>query len=200
VTVDVTPSTRIPGQTYYRKDGSAYVWRPSNPPFEAGNTVAVKHGAQAAAIPDDEIADAMRELFGSTDETGLAPAKRATRRLAGELFVRRARALAWVDQHGLIDAEGKPAGILRRLDTWESKLFALLREEGGTTLSELEIIRRRLELRDHAFNASALATLAADGRAALEARRPELEAAGVLDAIDVDAEPETEDDSPMERT
>lgn len=172
----------------------AWTPRPAQP-YQPGNQAAVTHGARAS-VPADEVRAAIVHLFGEeVDDWPLAA--RRTAEIAGELQVRCERARADLAKRGLV-VDGKDNPLLKWLNAWEGRLLAILREHGGTPMTELELTRRRLELRDHAFNAQALEALAADGRAAIQARvvealpaagEPEKPTQGPLVADDIEGEP-----------
>lgn len=148
---------------------SAGEWTPEfegqRPPFEPGNTAAVKHGAHSPRVVEQEAAkspDDLRERYPALAEH--PETEKAIRRIR---YVTNALFNDLVSG-ALRDKNGElRASTLSRYFTAENT-FAKLRESAGMTpLAEMALARERAE----AVRATVdLGALAARGRAALDAR------------------------------
>lgn len=156
-------------------------WRDAWP----GNDLAVKSGAQRAKLPAEELAAAVIHLFGDVSAWPLAA--RRTSEIAGQMWVRRQRALDWCAKVGMFRDDGSLQPVLRMVDTWDSKILALLREHGGTPMAMAQLTRVKAEAR--AIEEAAGQDWSA-GRAIVERRRAELnpsaESASAREVLDAE--------------
>lgn len=164
----MTTSTK---PSWYRPPlGVAGLRERQHPPYGSGNTEALKHGGTRATLSSSERADAHLYLFGQPDSTGMPPAVRATRTIAVDLWVRRQRVLAWVEDEGLFRVDGTLQPALKLADQWDSKLLRILAEHGGTPLALAQLTRVQAEARLAIAQGNDLVSLASQGRAVLDAR------------------------------
>jgi hypothetical protein len=136
------------------------------PPFEPGNQVALKHGATSPAKVNpraEAIAEAAAVAVPYLGAADFAPALRAWARAEASLEL----LAEWVDQHGLLDGDGKPQPWIETLLKFE-RLAASHRGRLGLDPTS----RAKLE-RELAAGAAArfdLEELLAEGRRALSSR------------------------------
>jgi post-segregation antitoxin (ccd killing protein) len=93
---------------------------------------ATRHGCYAIDIPARarELADELRALLPAS-----SPSDDPTVALVAMVLARVEVANAWIDEHGLMDAKGRPQPILRVLPTWENTAARLLDRLGLTPTS-----------------------------------------------------------------
>jgi hypothetical protein len=118
-------------------------WTPAfegqRPPFEPGNSLAVKHGATSPARVNPRAEEIAEQAISAVPYLGaedFAPALRAWARAEASLEL----LAEWVDRHGLLDDEGKP-------QPWVSTLLRFERLAAGhrTRLGLDPASRARLE-------------------------------------------------------
>jgi hypothetical protein len=146
-------------------------------PWEPGNQLARKHGAQSAVTlgPRTEtIADALRRIV-----PGYRAADEPMVRLVSSVLARIEAADVWLNEHGLWrdEAAGELQGVLRTLSTWENTAGRLLGQLGCSPMARA------------ALNLDVARTEEADTVTALHARAL-LERGGEVDG---DAELDDED-------
>lgn len=96
------------------------------PPFEVGNSAAVRHGAQVAswrlAPRTLEIADSLRPLV-----PGYTDGDEVTLRLLALVLARLERAEEWVASEGMFrpGKKGEPFSVVRLMGSWESQALKL---------------------------------------------------------------------------
>jgi hypothetical protein len=107
-----------------------YSW----PPFEAGNTAALKHGARSPRILAP-IADQFAAGLGQVAPWTSPASFRGT---VGSWAWAEAQAQvlrAWLDEHGLVDDDGQPRPAARMLEGVEGRLAGLRGQLGLTPLA-----------------------------------------------------------------
>jgi hypothetical protein len=95
----------------------------SRPPFEPGNALAVRHGAHSPGIVGKratEIAERIAPIVPNYNESHAPTVELLARELA-----RIELADEWLDEHGIFDGEGKPAGILKMRSVWTNSAARL---------------------------------------------------------------------------
>lgn len=143
----------------------------TRPPFEPGNEAAVTHGAYSdkrvaplATLARAEIVEAAPWLEAEAFGPALDAWSRAEARVA--------LVDSWLQEHGLLDPEGKPRPAAEFVVKLE-RAAADLRARIGLDPASCVKIRAQLA---SATSADALESLRAEGRKILEAREAELEA------------------------
>jgi hypothetical protein len=145
----------------------------TRPPFEAGNQMAVRHGALSDRKVDPVAQMLASELLADRPDLERFPeavaawARAETRCLLLE---------SWFAEHGLLDAEGKATASERLLVQSERLAMSLRERLGLDPRSEAELLASQA---DAARSAVDLDALRARGREALKARRA-LDAGGRL--------------------
>jgi hypothetical protein len=95
----------------------------SRPPFEPGNTLAARHGAFSPSIVGTraaEVAERIAEIVPNFNESHAPTVELLARELA-----RIELADEWLDANGILDASGKPAGILKMRSVWTNSAARL---------------------------------------------------------------------------
>jgi hypothetical protein len=129
-------------------------WTPEfegqRPPFEAGNSLARKHGVYSA-LEIGPLQDQILENLTAVAPLNAASDDHALRLLAGRL-AQIELATLWVSKNGLLNSKGKLHAIVTELPKWESSARNMMRELGLTTLSRaelgLDIARTQIALSD----------------------------------------------------
>lgn len=154
----------VPGDPDYRP-ARGYSW----PPFEDGNTVAMRHGARS---PRNR-----RPLETALISWATAEAPWLAESLAQPALAAWARAeamvlllAAWIDEHGPIDEEGEVRGAVAQLDRYERSSLAHRDRLGLDPRSHLAMLREQVAT---VAQAADLEAIQAAGSAALEARATE---------------------------
>jgi hypothetical protein len=156
------PASGIPARNY--------TWQP----FEPGHTASLKHGANsprvvgplaerlAAGLADDAPWTAGAAHVATVTAWSWAEAQASVLR-------------AWLDEHGVIDDEGKPRPAAAFLDQVEKRAANLRAELGLTPLALAKLLTAVSGLTSEAATAG-LDALRAEGRRIVEARAAALEA------------------------
>jgi hypothetical protein len=122
-------------------------WQPAfpgqRPPFERGNTLSLKHGARSPRLVGrraGEIAERLAALVPGYDDSHAPTVELLARELA-----RIELADEWLDEHGIIDAEGQPAGILKMRSVWTNSAARLASDLGLNPMQQarLGLVRAR---------------------------------------------------------
>jgi hypothetical protein len=110
--------------------------------FRVGNESAVKHGTDSEARLRP-IADAYLVRLQTAAPTGDQPPDEFALERLAFLLARIHLAEAYVDEHGLLDGQGKPRPVVASLSTWDNSVRKLLAELGLTAVSRATL---RLDL------------------------------------------------------
>lgn len=156
-----------------------YSW----PPFEPGNEAALTHGAYSANRVEP-IATALRAQLLEVAAWCAAPAFAATVAAWSQAEARARLLQLYLDEVGLLDAEGEPRSALAALDKAE-RAASRLREQLGLTPAAWAALRRAWSDDDDAVVPGGLAALKQTGRAIREAQAR---------ATDADDDEEGDDD------
>lgn len=140
----------------------------THPPFEAGNTVALKHGAYSSRHVEPlarRIADTLVEVAPWSAAPTFAAARRAWSWAEAEAELLR----AFVNEHGLLDTEGEERPAAKALHRAEAKARNLRSDLGLDPMSCAKLMSLVAGL-DAALPDDARDQLLAEGRRILEAR------------------------------
>lgn len=154
-----------------------YSW----PPFEKGNTAALRHGARSerrlAPIAEKLITQLLEQRPDLDDPRYAANLNAWGYAEAANVLYR-----AFADKHGVVDEHGNPLGFIARWQRSESQAEQRRRELGVGPVAEMKLAVARGEAR---LLAGDLTEVAERGRKVLEERerRKQLEADGDLNGI-----------------
>lgn len=102
-------------------------WTPDfpgqRPPFEPGNTVAVRHGAHSPSIFGTRAAQIAERVAAIVPNYN--PSHAPTVELLARELARIELADEWLDQHGILDSQGRPQGILKMRSVWTNSAARL---------------------------------------------------------------------------
>ncbi len=163
-----------PGDVDYvdrRSEGGkrAYSW----PQFAADNEMSLTHGAYSANRVRP-IAEAIRAALGEvapwTDREAFAGACASLAWVEAQLELLRAH----VDEHGILDADGEPAGAVSYMAKLEGRAQSLRAELGLTPQALAKLLSSLVSVAVAGGDDDGLEVLKAEGAAILDARRQAL--------------------------
>lgn len=138
-----------------------------HPPFEGGNQAARTHAVYAA-----DVTDKAREVLQWLYAPELVERYPAIALMGAEVWVRRRRALTYIEDEGLVDGDGDANPLLVVVDRCERRLLDLSKRFGLDPRSEVEVRRVRADAALAGFD---LDQAVAAGREVIDARAVEKE-------------------------
>jgi len=125
-------------------DAEAAAWVPTNdrqrPPFEPGNTVAVRHGAFSPRLVSADTAQLLEDLrVDGADWIDQVDAVALEAWMHAEAVCRRLR--AWLAEHGHLDGKGEPRRASGQLLAWERRASSERVQLGVSPLARSRIDR-----------------------------------------------------------
>jgi hypothetical protein len=170
-----------------------YSW----PPFEPGNTAALKHGAHSARKVAP-LADALRESLAASAPWTTAPAFAAAVESWSWAEAQCHLLRAWIDEHGILTAEGEPRPAATELRLLEGRAQKLRAELGLGPMALGKLLRTLGEI-DVAGAAGGLEAMRAAGREVLaQAEQRALTTATEAAGLPAPPDPDDEGTAPQE--
>jgi hypothetical protein len=146
-----------------------YSW----PPFESGNTAAMRHGAKSPRTVQplaDQFTAGLLEAAPWTGSPAFAPTVKAWAYSEAQAELLR----AWIDEHGLVDEDGVPRGAVDFHDRVEKRAAKLRAELGLTPQSLGQLLRNAASVAVTTGDTASLDALKAEAQQVLDVRMAEL--------------------------
>ncbi len=168
----------VPDRPAHESKGPSrsYSW----PPFEAGHTLSLRHGATSPRTVAPIAERLAAELADSAPWTA-GPSHAATVAAWSWAEAQATLLRAWLDEHGLLTAEGEPRPAAALLDKVDKRAANLRAELGLSPMALAKLLTAVSGLTAEAAT-SGLDALRAEGRRIVEARTRALDAPGSAQA------------------